>query len=414
MDMGDLAASVRARAQTLWPHMDERMRRLWAGAEARAIGHGGIALVAAAAGLSRPTVAKGAGELESGAEPLAGRARRPGGGRKRAAVRDPGLVPALLGLVEPTSRGDPQSGLRWTVKSTRKLAAELAAMGHKTNAVTVGALLRGEGFSLQGNAKVLEGSQHQDRDAQFAYINSMAAAHIKAGEPAVSVDAKKKELVGDYKNGGREWRPKGDPEKVNVHDFPDPGLGKASPYGVYDIADDSGWVAVGSDHDTSAFAVATIGSWWRSAGRERYPGATSLLVVADGGGSNGSRSRLWKTELAAFAAAAGLEVTVCHLPPGTSKWNKIEHRLFSHITMNWRGRPLTSHEAVVQLIAATTTASGLTVHAELDTAAYPTGVKIPDRDMKALLNTGVWQPHSWHGEWNYTIHPAPNPGNATL
>jgi hypothetical protein len=389
--------------------MDERMRRLWLGSEARAIGRGGIRLVAEATGASRPTVSKGAAELDAGVEPAPGRARRPGGGRKKATARDPGLLAALLALVEPTSRGDPDSGLRWTPKSTRRLARELTAAGHKVSAKTVADLLHAEGFSLQGNAKTAEGSQHGDRDGQFAYLNSQAAAFQAAGQPVISVDAKKKELVGRYANKGREWRPKGSPEEVNVHDFPDPALGKANPYGVYDVAADSGWVAVGTDHDTAAFAVATIGSWWRSAGRERYPGASCLLVCADGGGSNGHRVRLWKTELARFAAESGLEVTVCHLPPGTSKWNKVEHRLFSHISMNWRGRPLTSHQVVVDLIGATTTATGLTVHAELDPSAYPTGVKVPDGDMKDLAATGVLQRHSWHGEWNYTLHPPPEP-----
>jgi hypothetical protein len=401
----EVVASVRARSRALWPHMDERMRRLWLGSEARVIGHGGVALVAEAVGVSRPTVAKGAAELEAGVEPLEGRTRRPGGGRKKATVRDPGLLGALLGLVEPGSRGDPQSALRWTVKSTRRLAAELTGLGHRVSAKTVADLLHAEGFSLQANVKTLEGSGHVDRDAQFAYLNSQVAACLGAGEPVISVDAKKKELVGTYANKGRVWRAKGEAELVNGHDFPDPRLGRANPYGVYDVADDSGWVAVGADNDTAAFAVATIASWWDSVGRDRYPGASTLLICADGGGSNGHRTRGWKTELARFAAESSLEVTVCHLPPGTSKWNKIEHRLFSHISMNWRGRPLTSHQVIVDLIAATTTASGLTVHAELDPATYPTGVKIPDSQMKSLVDTGVLQRHTYHGDWNYTIHP---------
>jgi transposase len=378
------------------------------GAEARQIGHGGIARVAEATGVSRPTVSRGAAELEAGQDPLGGRARRAGAGRKRAADKDPGLLPALLGLVRPTERGDPESPIRWTTLSTRRLAAELTAQGHKVSPKTVADLLHAEGFSLQGNAKTAEGSQHEDRDAQFAYIASHAKARQAAGQPVVSVGSKKKELVGSFKNGGREWRPKGNPAKVNVHDFPDPALGKANPYGVYDTGDDSGWASVGTDHDTAAFAVASIKSWWDVVGRARYPGASCLLVTADGGGSNGYRVRLWKTELAKFAVESGLEVTVCHLPPGTSKWNAVEHRLFSHIKMNWRGRPLTSHEVVVNTIGATTTRSGLSVRAELDTAEYPLGVKVPDRQMEALAASGVWQRRAWHGEWNYTMNPTPS------
>jgi hypothetical protein len=389
-----------AKFGAVFPHLDERQRRLLMGAEARALGHGGIRLVARAAGVREATVSLGAGELDSGGEPL-GRARRPGGGRKRAADLDPGLVPALLALVEPEERGDPESPLRWTTKSTRALAAELTRQGHKVSADTVGDLLREQGFSLQGNAKTIEGKRHPDRDAQFRYINAQARAHQAAGDPVISVDTKKKELVGEFGNAGRTWRPKGDPVAVRTHDFPDESLGKAIPYGVYDVAANAGWVNVGTDHDTAAFAVESIRRWWHGAGKASYPRARRLLITADAGGSNGYRTRAWKAELAAFAAEAGLEVTVCHFPPGTSKWNKIEHRLFSHIAMNWRGRPLTSHQVIVQSIAAITTATGLTVSAALDTGTYPTGIKISEAQLSAL----PLGRHRWHGDWNYTLHP---------
>lgn len=395
---------LRAKLESVLPHLDERSARLVLAAEARALGHGGIAAVARASGASRSRVQDGVAELECGQAPL-GRVRRAGGGRKPAAQADPGLVPALLALVEPTRRGDPQSALSWTTLSVRKLAAELTANGHKVSQETVAQLLRAQGFSLQGNAKQIEGGQHPDRDAQFCYLNDQATAHQRDGEPVISVDTKKKELVGAYKNGGRQWRPVGDPERVKVHDFIDPALGKANPYGVYDLAADAGWVTVGTDHDTSAFAVNTIRSWWNTTGKATYPGASRLLITADGGGSNGYRTRAWKTELADLAAETGLSITVCHLPPGTSKWNKIEHRLFSHISINWRGRPLTSHEVIVNTIAATTTTTGLTVHAELDTASYPTGVKIPDKQMRELEDNGRLSRHTWHGEWNYTLNP---------
>jgi Rhodopirellula transposase DDE domain len=389
-----------AKFAAIFPHLDERQRRLLMGAEARAIGHGGIRLVARAAGVREATVSLGVSELDSGAEPL-GRARRPGGGRKRAADTDPGLRPALLALVEPDERGDPMSPLRWTTKSTRKLAAELTAQGHKVSADTVGDLLRAEGFSLQGNAKTIEGKQHPDRDAQFRYINEQVKAHQDSGDPVISVDTKKKELVGQFKNAGREWRPQGQPVATRTHDFPEDSVGKAVPYGVYDITGNVGWVSVGTDHDTAAFAVESIRRWWKAAGGGDYPLARRLLITADAGGSNGYRTRAWKAELAALAVETGLEITVCHFPPGTSKWNKVEHRLFSHITMNWRGRPLASHEVIVQTIAATTTRAGLRVHAELDTSAYGTGVKISDRQMDALPLTR----HGWHGDWNYTLRP---------
>jgi Rhodopirellula transposase DDE domain len=391
-----------AKFEVIFPHLDERQRRLLLGAEARALGHGGIRLVAGAAGVREATVSLGAGELESGAEPL-GRARRPGGGRKRAADLDPGLRPALLALVEPDERGDPMSPLRWTAKSTRVLADELMAQGHKVSADTVGDLLRAEGFSLQGNAKTTEGAQHPDRDAQFRYISEQARACQVAGDPVISVDTKKKELVGDFANGGKEYRPKGSPVPVRTHDFMDKDLGKAIPYGVYDVAANAGWVNVGTDHDTAAFAVESIRRWWKAMGQAAYPHARRLLVTADAGGSNSYRTRAWKAELAALALETGLAVTVCHFPPGTSKWNKIEHRLFSHITMNWRGRPLASHDVIVSTIAATTTRAGLTVRAGLDPGSYPEGAKISDEQMAALpLNR-----HDWHGDWNYTLRPEP-------
>ena len=391
-----------AKFEAIFPHLDERQRRLLLGAEARALGHGGIRLVAGAAGVREATVSLGAGELESGAEPL-GRARRPGGGRKRAADLDPGLRPALLALVEPDERGDPMSPLRWTAKSTRVLADELMAQGHKFSADTVGDLLRAEGFSLQGNAKTTEGAQHPDRDAQFRYISEQARACQMAGDPVISVDTKKKELVGDFANGGKEYRPQGRPVPVRTHDFMDKDLGKAIPYGVYDVAADAGWVNVGTDHDTAAFAVESIRRWWKAMGRVAYPRARRLLVTADAGGSNSYRTRAWKAELAAFALETGLAVTVCHFPPGTSKWNKIEHRLFSHITMNWRGRPLASHDVIVSAIAATTTRAGLTVRAGLDRGSYPEGAKVSDEQMAAL----PLDRHEWHGDWNYTLRPEP-------
>ncbi len=391
-----------AKFGVIFPHLDERQRRLLMGVEARALGHGGIRLVARAAGVREATVSLGVTELDSGAEPL-GRARRPGGGRKRAADLDPGLRPALLALVEPEERGDPMSPLRWTVKSTRNLAAELTRQGHRVGADTVADLLREEGFSLQGNARTIEGRQHPDRDGQFRYINEQARAFATAGDPVISVDAKKKEQVGQYASGGRTWRPGGNPVKVRDHDFPGPGSGTAIPYGIYDLAANAGWVNVGTDRNTAQFAVESIRRWWKDRGSADYPAVRRLLITADGGGSNGYRTRAWKAGLAALAAETGLEITCCHFPPGTSKWNKIEHRLFSHITMNWRGRPLTSHEVIVNTIAATTTRTGLRVHAELDPSPYPAGVKISQAELDALPVTT----HDWHGEWNYTLHPAP-------
>jgi len=403
--MGEMTVTgevLAAKFGAVLPHLDERQRRLVLGAEARALGHGGIRLVARAAGVREATVARGVSELDAGEEPL-GRARRPGGGRKRAAVLDPGLVPALLALTEPGERGDPMSPLRWTTKSTRRLAEELTRQGHRAGADTVGDLLRAEGFSLQGNAKTMEGKQHPDRDAQFRYISEQARAHQVTADPVVSVDTKKKELVGQYGNGGREWRPAGEPVRVRDHDFPDPVQGKAIPYGVYDLAADAGWVSVGTDHDTAAFAVESIRRWWKVMGQAAYPAARRLLITADAGGSNSYRTRAWKTELAAFALETGLAVTVCHFPPGTSKWNKIEHRLFSAITLNWRGRPLASHEVIVNTIAATTTRTGLTVRAGLDPGSYPEGVKVSDEQLAAL----PLDRHDWHGDWNYTLRPEP-------
>jgi Rhodopirellula transposase DDE domain len=401
--MGTMVVSkemLAAKFGSIFPHLDERQRRLLMGAEARALGHGGIRLVARAAGVREATVSLGVTELDSGAGPL-GRARRPGGGRKRAADLDPGLRPALLALVEPEERGDPVSPLRWTTKPTRALAAELTRQGHKAGADTVGDLLREEGFSLQGNAKTIEGRQHPDRDAQFRYINEQVKAHQSTADPVISVDTKKKELVGAFKNAGQQWRPKGQPAATRTHDFPEDSMGKAIPYGVYDITGNTGWVSVGTDHDTAAFAVESIRRWWNAAGRGDYPAARRLLITADAGGSNGYRTRAWKAELAALAVQTGLEITCCHFPPGTSKWNKVEHRLFSAITMNWRGRPLTSHEVIVQTIAATTTRTGLTVRAELDPGSYPDGVKVSNAQMDALPLTR----HDWHGDWNYTLYP---------
>ena len=393
-------ASLTAKFQALFPHLDERQRRLVAGAEARSLGHGGIRVVARAAGMREGTVSDGVAELESGDDPL-GRVRRVGGGRKRLSDLDPGLVPALSALVEPDERGDPMSPLRWTTKSLRALARELTAAGHRIGPDTVSDLLHQQGFSLQGNAKTVEGKQSPDRDAQFRHINEQVKDFQASGDPVVSVDAKKKELIGPFKNAGQSWRPKGDPVAVRTHDFMDPDLGKVTPYGVYDVAANTGWVNVGTDHDTAAFAVASIRRWWNGIGAANYPSARRLLITCDAGGSNGYRTRAWKAELAAFAEQTGLAITVAHFPPGTSKFNKIEHRLFSHISMNWRGVPLTSHEVVVNSIAATTTRAGLTVAAALDTGAYPEGVKVGDKQMQAL----PLERNAWRGDWNYTLRP---------
>jgi transposase len=416
---GDVLDQLGLRLEVVLPHLNERQRRLLLGAEARLLGHGGVRIVARLAGVSETTVRKGVFELEDGQGPLPdGRVRRPGGGRKSADERDGRLVPALLALVEPDERGDPESPLRWTTKSLRHLAEELARQGHRVSAPTVGRLLRQAGFSLQGTAKTLEGAQHPDRDAQFRYISQQVREHQDGGEPVISVDTKKREQLGRLPIPGREWRPKGDPVQVEDHSFffTGPEAGQAIPYGIYDITANTGWVNVGIDHDTAAFAVASVRRWWLARGRADYPQARRLLITADAGGSNSYRYRVWKADLAVLAAEAGLVITVCHFPPGTSKWNKIEHRLFSHITMNWRGRPLTSHDVVVKTIASTRTSGGLRVEAELDTGTYPTGVSVT----KAHLDALPIQHHASHGSWNYTICPQTastaaglSPGRAT-
>ncbi len=385
---------------TILPHLNERQRRLLVAAEARALGRGGISRVARASGISRPTIQTALRELDQPA-PVPHRVRHPGGGRKPARDTDPTLLADLEALVEPTSRGDPMSPLRWTCKSTRQLAEALKGRGHHVSHQLVAALLRAAGYSLQAPVKTLEGTHHPDRDAQFRYLNDQITLFLRRQLPVISVDTKKKELVGAFKNGGREWEPKGQPEPVNVHDFPDPDVGKAIPYGIYDIGRNAGWVTVGQDHDTASFAVASLRRWWDVVGQPNYPGADAVLICADSGGSNGYRVRLWKVELQQFVDTTGLQVTVCHLPPGTSKWNKIEHRLFAHISMNWRGRPLVSHEVVVALIGATTTRTGLQVDAELDAGRYPTKIKVSDDELAALHII----PHAFHGEWNYTIAP---------
>jgi hypothetical protein len=393
----------------LAPHLDERQRRLWYGVEAQALGRGGVSAVAAAAGVSRPTVRKGVAELAAGAA-VSGRVRAVGAGRPRSTESDPGLLEALDALVDPESRGDPESPLRWTCKSTRQLADALTNGGHPASSWTVGQLLHQLGYSLQATAKVLEGKQHPDRDAQFRYINHYVRQFLATGDPVISVDTKKKELVGDepgYSNGGREWQPKGNPEEVDVHNFPRGA--KAIPFGVYDVGANTGFVSVGADADTAAFAVATLRRWWDQVGQPTYPDTTRLLVCADAGGSNGYRLRLWKLELGQLAAQTGLAITVCHFPPGTSKWNRIEHRLWSAISMNWRGRPLTSHEVVVELIGATTSRTGLRVKAQLDTASYPTGIKVSDEQLAAIAINR----HRFHGDWNYTIGGKPPPAPRT-
>ena len=389
------------RYQLLSPTLNERTRRQWAGAEARAIGRGGIGIVRRATGLSYPTITRGIKELSAPSEAGTTRTRRPGGGRKPAEIVDPRLKEALERLVEPVSRGDPESPLRWSSKGTRKLARELQCEGHEVSHTVIAGLLHELGYSLQANRKTKEGSRHPDRSAQFEHINAHVQAQLAAGEPAISVDTKKKELVGDFKNAGREWCPKGEPEKVRVHDFEIKELGKVAPYGVYDLARNVGWVSVGIDHDTAAFAVATIATWWKRLGRKAYPKAQSLVITADGGGSNGSRVRLWKWELQKFADRSGLKISVCHLPPGTSKWNKIEHRLFSFISQNWRGKPLLTHATIVNLIAATRTTTGLKVHCVLDENAYPKGVEVSDEQVAQIQI----ERDPFHGEWNYVIRP---------
>ncbi|MEX1203993.1 MAG: ISAzo13 family transposase [Dongiaceae bacterium] len=382
--------------------LDERGRRRWAAAEARSHGRGGIAAVVRATPISESTVRRGLSELDSGEALESGRVRRPGGGRRRLAEKDPTLVSDLERLVEADVRGDPERPLRWSSKSGAKLAGGLREAGHQVADTTVLKTLKELGYSLQANRKTREGAQHPDRDAQFRHIGESVSAALAAGRPVISVDTKKKELVGDFKAVGRELRPKGSPIPVRVHDFKDPELGKAIPYGVYDLADDTGWVSVGIDSDTAQFAVASIRSWWEHLGRARYPTATTLTITADCGGSNGNRTRLWKTELQGLANQTGLEISVCHLPPGTSKWNKIEHRLFSFISKNWRGKPLTSLEVIVNLIGAATTRTGLEVYARLDERTYPKGIKVTDAELAAVNLTG----DPFHPEWNYTINPS--------
>jgi len=391
--------SIRQRFSAASPFLDERGRRVVAAAEAAAAGYGGIAAVSAATGIAASTIGRGLRELSAPHDP--GRVRRPGGGRKPTVAKDATLLSDLAALVEPTSRGDPQSPLRWTCKSVRRLAQELQAQGHVVGRTLVSELLDGMGYSLQGNRKAREGDGHPDRDAQFQHINAAVSAALAAHQPVISVDTKKKELVGDFKNGGREYRPAGDPEKVRVHDFLIKELGRAVPYGVYDLAANAGWVNLGIDHDTAAFAVHSIRRWWQEIGQARYPDAKRLLITADGGGSNGSRVRLWKRELQMLANEIGITIDVHHLPPGTSKWNKIEHRLFSYISQNWRARPLVSYRVIVDLISATTTRTGLTVRCELDQNLYPKGIAVSDAEMAALNITR----HDFHGEWNYTIAP---------
>ena len=381
------------------PHMNEMQRRVVAGAMAEMLGRGGKTVVAAASGMSRNTVIKAEAEVAAGIEPSV-RLRAPGGGDKPLTEKQPGLLEALDELVHPETRGNPMSLLRWTSKSSTKLADELARKGFEVSSRTVLRLLHRLGYSLQANVKVTEGRQHQDRDAQFRYLNDMAEGFIDDDQPVISVDTKKKELVGDFANGGSEWQPSGRPEEVRVGEVMDPDLGKVVPYGIYDIANNEGWVNVGDNADTAEFAVNSIRRWWDQMGRTRFPNADRLLITADGGGSNGYRLRAWKTHLAALAAETGLRITVCHYPPGTSKWNRIEHRMFSFITINWRGKPLQTLRTVIELISATTTNTGLTIHADHDPATYTKGIKITDAELAAI----PLHPHDWHGEWNYTIN----------
>ena len=395
-------ATLHTKFRSLAPALTERSRRLWAATEARALGHGGIALVEEATGISRSTIQRGLRELEAGESLAPDRTRKPGGGRKATTEKDPALLTDLDALVEPTALGDPDSPLRWTAKSVRTLSTALQTLGHEVSHNLVAELLHELGYSLQGNYKTREGAQHPDRDGQFRYINDQVRRFHRKEHPAVSVDTKKKELVGDFKNRGREWRPKGQPEPVRVHDFLIPANGKAIPYGVYDLQRNEGWVSVGIDHDTASFAVNAIRSWWKRMGRPIYSGASELLITADAGGSNGSRLRLWKWELQKFANRTGLTVTVCHFPPGTSKWNKIEHRLFSHIAMNWRGKPLVSLAAIVSLIGSTRTEAGLRVRTEIDRGTYPDGIAISEEQMAQIR----LRRHRFHGDWNYTIHPS--------
>jgi hypothetical protein len=393
---------IRDRFAALSPHLNERERRLFAATEAAAVGYGGIAAVSGVTGIAVSTIGRGLKDLGEASGLVPGRVRRAGGGRKPLVDRNPNLLDDLMALVEPGERGDPMSPLRWTCKSLRQLAAELVARGHQISRTVVGELLKAQKFSLQANRKINEGGNHPDRDAQFSHINQSVTAALVAQEPVISVDTKKKELVGDFKNAGREWCPQGEPEEVRVHDFLIKQLGRAVPYGIYDLAANTGWVSVGMDHDTSAFAVQTIRRWWHDVGCKRYPGAKRLTITCDGGGSNGSRVRLWKLELQKLANELGIEITVHHLPPGTSKWNKIEHRLFSFITMNWRAKPLVSYQVIIDLISATTTKTGLKVVCELDDNRYPKGIVVSDEELAAINITRS----DFHGEWNYTIKPS--------
>jgi hypothetical protein len=392
---------IRERFAALSPRLDERGRRLFAATEAKTAGYGGIAAVSRATGVAASTIGRGLKDLAAPVALDPDRVRRPGGGCKTLVTKDATLLDDLLALVEPDARGDPMSPLRWTCKSLSRLTSALVAQGHRISRTLVGELLHQQKFSLQANRKTREGDSHPDRDAQFVHINDSVKAALMAGQPVISVDTKKKELVGDFKNGGRDWRPQGDPEEVRVHDFLIKELGRAVPYGIYDMAANAGWVSVGMDNDTAAFAVQTIRRWWDGIGRVRYPGATRLVITADGGGSNGSRVRVWKRQLQHLADELGIDIVVHHLPPGTSKWNKIEHRLFSFITMNWKARPLVSYRVIVDMISATTTTTGLTVRCELDSNAYPKGVVVSDAEM-ASLNIAR---DAFHGEWNYSIRP---------
>jgi len=397
-------AGIRKKFEALQPEWDERRRRQWAAAEAMNLRWGGMTAVATATGLSRVTITAGMRELDlpkAQREAEASRIRRPGAGRPRLTQSDTGLLSALEALIEPATRGDPESPLRWTCKSVRHLAEELTSQEHPVSRGTVAQLLHEAGYSLQANRKTREGASHADRNAQFEYINQRVSRTLKHGQPAISVDTKKKELVGDFRNGGREWHPQGKPEEVRVHDFLDKTLGKAIPYGVYDMLNNQGWVSVGIDHDTAEFASNSIRRWWCEMGKERFPHAEELLITADGGGSNGYRCRLWKVSLQKLADELKLKLIVCHFPPGTSKWNKIEHRLFSFITQNWRGKPLVSHEAIISLIANTTTQAGLTVKAALDTSHYEKAIKVSDAELAKLQ----LKPHTFHGDWNYTLSP---------
>ncbi len=397
----DRLAELRAKFQSVWPLLDERTRRLMAASEARALGYGGVSLVRRACGLSRKAISKGLREIQERSASWAGRIRRPGAGRKSLTVSDPRLVETLEALIDDQTRGDPESPLRWICKSTRTIANELGRHHHPVSHTKVAQLLHGLDYSLQSNRKTEEERDHPDRDAQFRHINAVVKRCVAKGSPVISVDTKKKELIGNYENAGQQWRPGKQPKKVRGHDFPTPAVPRAYPYGIYDIGRNTGFVNVGTDHDTGAFAVASIRGWWRHEGKGLYPSATTILMTADGGGSNGWRLRLWKLELQTFADDTGLLISVCHFPPGTSKWNKIEHRLFSFISSNWRGEPLRDYETVVKLIAKTTTAKGLTVTCRLDRRKYPTGRKVTKEEMKGIN----LEPDKFHGEWNYVIRP---------